>query len=582
MQADTLLTRLRRLVFPLAAPPGILAMSLLGCLCGIIAGLAISALHALIDLARVGFDGLHITAIPELPAVFLAPLLGGLLLGLIYQLIRAGSRSTGLVHIVERLQHHQGYLPTKNALSNFFGSAIAIGSGQMVGREGAAMHLGAAGGSWLSRRLELPYSTGRALVGCGAAAGIAASFNTPLAGVIFAMEVIIMEYTVMGLAPTIIAAVSANAVAHVWLQSHPTLTVSVTQLDSYGQLPTLLIVGAILGLISVWYSQSMGWLSQRTRTLPIWSCMAATGLITGMMAWGLPLAAVDGFASMNAALAGQLSLFESLGLAAVVLVGSSLAIASGIPGGIIMPSMLAGACLGAALGHMGSLALGTPDTYVALYALLGMAAMMGAVLQAPLTALIVVLELSGHTGMVFAAMLTVITAVLVNREVSGQESIVALLLKTRGLDFRSDPVSQSLRRISVMAAMNRQFVEAEKVLRAEQIRHLLQSKPDWILVRRDQGNAFVVSAADVLRALNQAEQADPEQSADDIQLDLAAIPADRRQCVPVHLRASLQEALETFEQTGAEALHVERQTIQGSHMTYGILTRKAVEKAYRL
>ncbi len=573
MKGKAAWTQPLRLLFPTAAPPGIAAMSLLGCVCGLAAGLAISLLHGLIDLAHALFRQLG-----EGNAAFLAPLIGAILLGLYYQLLKPRHRTTGLVHIVERVLHHQGHLPSRNALTNLFGTVIAVGSGQMVGREGAASHLGAAGGSAIGRFLELPNSTVRALVGCGAAAGIAASFNTPLAGVIFTMEVIVMEYSVMGLAPTILAAVCANAVAHVWVGSHPTLTVTTTEIESLGQLPWLLILGAGLGLMSAWYSHSIAWLTGQMARLPISLGMSLAGLATALVGLALPLVFADGFSNMNLALTGQLPPQTSMWLGLAVLAGSSLAIASAMPGGIIMPSMLAGACLGSAFGHWGHVLLGLPVEAISLFALLGLGAMMGAVLQAPLTALIVVLELSGHTEMLFAAMLTVILAVMVNREVSGSESIVAMLLRNRGLDFRNDPVSQSLRRISVMAAMSRNFAPAQEQLSLAAARELLKGRPDWLLVRPEAAPPYVLSAADLQHALSAAEAAEKP---DEAGINLAKIPADRRQCAPVHLRASLQEAWEALQSSGAEALYVERQTRHDQRVVYGILTRSALEKAYR-
>ncbi len=573
MKGKAAWTQPLKLLFPTAAPPGIAAMSLLGCACGLAAGLAISLLHGLIDLAQDLFR-----EIGDSHAAFLAPLAGAVLLGLFYQLLKPRHRTTGLVHIVERVLHHQGHLPSRNAFTNLFGTVIAVGSGQMVGREGAASHLGAASGSIIGRYLELPNSTVRALVGCGAAAGIAASFNTPLAGVIFTMEVIVMEYSVMGLAPTILAAVSANAVAHVWVGSHPTLTVSSTEIESLGQLPYLLVLGAGLGLMSAWYSHSIAWLTGQMGRLPIALSMSLAGLATALVGLALPLVFADGFDNMNLALTGQLPPQASMWLGLAVLAGSSLAIASAMPGGIIMPSMLAGACLGSAFGHWGHAWLGLPVEAISLFALLGLGAMMGAVLQAPLTALIVVLELSGHTEMLFAAMLTVILAVMVNRQVSGAESIVAMLLRNRGLDFRNDPVSQSLRRISVMAAMSRNFAHADEELSLAAARELLQARPDWLLVRPEGATPYVLSAADTQHALSAAEAADKPEEAT---INLAKIPGDRRQCAPVHLRASLQEAWEALQSSGAEALYVERQTRHDQRVIYGILTRSALEKAYR-
>lgn len=573
------LTAPLRWLFPPTAQPGVLALSLLGCLCGIFAGLAISALHALIDLMRTTFgaagDQLH-QWLPQGSTLFWATLIGALLVGLIYQLIKSRHRHSGVVHIVERLMHHQGQMPSRNAWANFFGSAIAIGSGQVVGREGAATHLGAAGGSMIGKYLDLPHSTARALVGCGAAAGIAASFNTPLAGVIFTMEVIVMEYTVMGLAPTIIAAVSANAVTHIWLTAHPSLSVSVADIESLKQLPVLLLIGAILGLCASYYQRAIEWLTIRARRTPVWLNMLLAGFVTALFAMMEPMISQDGFLNINAALAGDMPLQTSLIMGIIALICSSLAIASAMPGGIIMPCMLVGACLGSALGHLSHLATGFPNDQVALYALLGLGAMMGAVLQAPLAALVVILELSGRTEMVFAAMITVITAVLVSRQTSHSESIVALLLKNRGLDFRNDPVSRSLRRLSVIPSMNRNFVISDEHISFDQARERLRSRPDWVLVRPDNAVAYIVSAADIRQALELLEE-DPEIS----HINLAKIPGERRQVTSVPLRSSLQEAMECFENSGAEALYVERQSAHDPTVIYGILTRKAIDKAYR-
>lgn len=576
--AMPLSTRFWRWMFPLAATPGILALSLLGAVCGIVAGLSIWALHWLIDGARFAFTALNTLCAarwPDLPAALVGTALGATVVGLLLHWARSHHRHGGLVHIVERLQYHQGQLPWPNALLYLIGTTFAVGSGQVVGREGAAAHLGAAGGSLLGRWLELPNSTVRALVGCGAAAGIAASFNTPLAGVIFAMEVIVMEYTVTGLAPTIIAAVSANAVAHLWLDSHTALSVPSVALESLREIPLLLIFGGLIGIAAAVYCRAISQIARRVRRWPIWLAMALTGVLTGLVASQLTNLGDGGFATINRALAGDLSMSTAAALGVAVMVCSCLAIASAIPGGVILPSMLAGALLGSALGQF-SLTIGGANA--ALYALLGLGAMMGAVLQAPLTALIVILELSAHTEMVFPAMLTVITAVLVSRQFSGSESLVAQLLNDRGLNFRNDPVSQSLRRISVISAMNRKVLRAPNQISLPQAQELLNQRPDWLLVQNDDAGSFAISAADVQHALNLAQQDTP---AEDARLTLNKIPADRRQSSPIYLRASLQEAWDSFETTATEALHVERPNPVGESTIYGILTRKAIDKAYR-
>jgi len=134
---------------------------------------------------------------------------GGLIVGLILHKLKPNNRGVGVVHVLERLDYHRGYLPMKNAIVQFVTATISLLSGQSVGREGPSVHLGAAAGSALGRSLHVPNNSIRILVGCGVAAAIAAAFNTPLAGVIFAMEVVIMDYTVVGFTPVILASISA-------------------------------------------------------------------------------------------------------------------------------------------------------------------------------------------------------------------------------------------------------------------------------------------------------------------------------------------------------------------------------------
>lgn len=561
--------------------PGVIALSVLGALCGAVAGLAISALHLAVDWIDRHLDPALTGALPEWPhyaQTGLTILSGAVLIGLLMRLAKPRWRAGGFVHIIERLTFHQGHMPGPNTVTQFLGGVVALGSGQIVGREGVAGHIGAAGGSWLGARLRLPANAVRTLVGCGAAAGISASFNTPLAGVIFTMEVIVMEYTVAGLAPTIIAAVSGNVVAHLWLQSHPRLMVETAGLASYSEIPALILMGITIGLVSAVYVNSIGGLTKKLQDLPVAATVAATGVITALAAWLIPELANDGFTTINATLAGDVPLSIGAPLLGLVLLCSTLAIATAIPGGVIMPSMVAGALLGAVFAQLGQIVAPEAPMTVPLYALLGLGAMMGAVLQAPLTALIVIVELSSQTEVLFPAMLTVITAVLVNRHFSRAPSLFSLLLRNRGLDYRNDPLSQSLRRVSVMAAMNRQFVAAEPEIELAQARDMLESRPDWFLVRPDDATAFIIAAADVLHALNTAESEGKEAGAT---LALTKIPGDRRQCVSIDLRASLQEAWDSLEKTGSEALFVERPTRHGQRTTYGVLTRRGIERAYR-
>ena len=190
-----------------------LSLSALGLASGLLAGAVILVFRKTIESAQAAFlpgGGVENYEALGWEYRLALPIGGGLLLGLLWQLIAPKHRAVGVTHVMERLAYHQGYLPWRNALMQFVGAAASIIAGHSVGREGPGIHLGAASGSLLGQGLTLPNNAIRNLVACGTAAAIAASFNTPIAGVVFAMEVVMMEFTLAGFAPVILAAVSAT------------------------------------------------------------------------------------------------------------------------------------------------------------------------------------------------------------------------------------------------------------------------------------------------------------------------------------------------------------------------------------
>ncbi|MBL4606243.1 MAG: chloride channel protein, partial [Pseudomonadales bacterium] len=176
----------------LASRRALTQLSALGFTCGILTGLVVA-------LFRMAFEGPQAMFLPDantegyeqLPSLlrFLLPLGGALMIGVIFHFLNKSERRVGVAHVIERLNNHQGELSLKSFLVQFFAGALSILSGHSAGREGAAVHLGAAISSQLGQRLALPNNAIRSLIGCGTAAAISASFNTPIAGVIFAMEV---------------------------------------------------------------------------------------------------------------------------------------------------------------------------------------------------------------------------------------------------------------------------------------------------------------------------------------------------------------------------------------------------------
>lgn len=556
---------------------GLGLLCILGALVGAICGAVVLGLVWLIDsLQALTFSeyGKGFKALP-MDLRFGLPIAGAALLGLVFQLLKRDNREGGVVHIIERLVYYQGYLPLRTALVQFFSAAVAIASGQSVGREGVAAHIGATAGSVFGHRLELPNNSVRTLIGCGTAAGIAASFNTPLGGVIFAMEVVMMEYSIVSFAPIILAAVSATAVAHLVVDAQPSLDVTATQLNSLFELPYLVFCGVVVGLTSAGFTRMVALTTVLFDKFEIWHRMVAAGFVTALAAAAFPQIMGVGFDTINIALAGGFGLFLALGIVTAKFIATSAATAASMPGGVVLPGFVIGSALGAALGIIGNLAAPGYASPPGFYALMGIGAMIGAMLQAPLTALVILLELSGSTELLLPAMLAVITAIVVARRVDAAESVFRMLLRRRGLEYRNDPVSQYLRRISVTAAMSRRFKIVERKLKSAELREILAQKPDWLMMREGAERAVLLRPADALRFLNQEENKTLET------VDLMNLPGQRLEATPIHMRASLQEAYDALAKPDTEALYVERRGVAGQQVAHGIITSQIIEGAYQ-
>jgi H+/Cl- antiporter ClcA len=551
-------------------------LAILGVICGLLTGLVIIAFRLLVEVSQSFFlPGADPENYEGLAMMwrFLLPLAGGLALGLVFHFLPAESRHVGVVHVMERLSYHQGRLPLRNAIVQFLGGALSIIAGHSVGREGPAIHLGAASGSVAGRYLGLPNNSLRVLAGCGVAAAIAAAFNTPLAGVVFAMEVVIMEYTVAGFAPVILAAVSATALSQIVYGSAPAFTVPNIALGSLFELPFILALGGAIGALAAAFIVITGFFAKTFNFVPIWARLTAAGALTGLLALAVPEIMSIGYDTVNAALLGQLTFVTLGGIVIFKLLATAAGIGLGLPGGLIGPVLVLGATAGGILGIVGQALAPTEASTIGLYVLLGMGAMMAGALQAPLAALTAVLELTGNPNIIMPGMLAVIAATLTARVLFRQPSVFVVLLRARGLDYRNDPVTQSLRRLGVGGRMDSHVTILPRRVEPARAQTELALNPNWILVREDVKFVALLPAVDLARVLKEQPEAK--------ELDLLAIPAERSQVAGVLLQATLQEALEKLKDTGAEAVYVSDDAVPGSEHVYGVLTRERIERSYR-
>ncbi len=532
----------------LARADALFPLSVLGLLAGIVTGAAIVAFRLVSESALV-LAGLMDNA-ENFEALsrewrLALPIAGGLVIGLLFRAVRPESRSVGPSHVMAQLARHAGWLPWRNAVMQFVGGAVSIACGHSVGREGPVIHIGATSASLFGQWLRLPNNSIRTLVGCGVAGSIAASFNTPIAGVVFAMEVVLLEYTLAGFAPVILAAMAATAMSRIVYGPDPAFAVPPLQLASLLELPYVVLLGVAVGCLAAAYVWGTRTLDLRSRRLPLTLRTTAAGAITGVCALVAPQVMGLGYDTVQAALLGQFGLATLVTIALLKLVATVACGGLGLPGGLIGPMVVMGATAGGALGLVGEWLMPQGGASAAFYATLGVVAMMGASLHAPLAALMAILELTANPHTLLPGMAAVIPALLVARSVFGQEAIFVALLRGRGLDYRFDPVALSLERTGVSAVMNRRYARAALEADAAVLEQVLATAPDWLLVTKERDVTGIVRPP-ALDGAAAHGSGDVAQSA----LEAALRTAPRFIIVSPH--ATLREAMQRLDESSAE------------------------------
>jgi CIC family chloride channel protein len=549
-------------------------LCLLGVLSGVLAAAVIITFRSLIEIAQGTFLP-HYYDYESLGLVsrFALPVAGGAALGLLFLAVPGHMRRVGVTHIIERLDYHQGRLPWGNAAVQFAGGAVALICGHSIGREGPSIHLGAASCNVPAQWLGLPNNALRVVGTCGAAAGIAATFSTPLAGVAFAMEVLMMESTVSAFAPVILATVSATTLTRFAFGEDLAFSVPPLNLGSMAELPLILLMGMAMGGVAAGFIRLLRLFYQRGQVLPLWLRPMAAGALVGLIGLAVPEVMGIGYDTVDEALRGNLAISLMAAMVLVKVVATAAAVGLGVPGGLIGPSLVIGAMGGGLSGEIAQHFGLFPDASVGFHVMLGMGAMMAGALQAPLAALLAILELTDNPNIIFPGMLAVITATLTSGWLHGRESVFQALLRAMGVDYRNDWIARGLRQVGVAAVMNRSFVQLPTRVERPLAEQALADKPRWLLLHRDDAPALLMPAVDLVRNL--------QEQPDAAELDLLAMPADRLTTASIDFQASLQEAQEAMHRSGAEALCVTRLTVPGLPRIYGVLTRDDILSGYR-
>jgi H+/Cl- antiporter ClcA len=505
---------------------------------------------------------------------------GAFIIGLLIQLIDLRHRSISVTHVLDRLHNHQGQMPLTNIVVQFVGATLCLITGQSVGREGPAVHLGAGAASQLGQFFELPNNSLRTLAGCGVAAAIAASFNTPMAGVIFAMEVVLMEYTITGFIPVILASVSGAAISQAVFGHDNLLFGAEVQMKSLLEIPFMAFAGLVIAACAAIYIK-LQHLFQRFHKHSIFARLCVAGFITGLVAIAVPQVMGLGYDTVAQTMNGQLGLKWLLVIIACKLFVTTLSLGLGMPGGVIGPSLFIGACLGGVMSIIGSTLAPDQAANSAFYVALGMAAMMGAVLNAPLAALMTIVELTYNPNIIFPSMLIIVVACFATRQFFHCEGIFQTQLQAAGQNITSGPAQQILSRVGVRSVMNTALAHCETQISIDGAVQMLSNQPLWLIVESEQRYALRASdLAHHLSSLNQESDGGEGEPISDQVVRLDDIPARRLSLGNIEDRANLYEAQLELSHDRSEALCVVKHS--NTSKILGILTNDTINNYYRI
>nr|WP_233252449.1 chloride channel protein [Maritimibacter sp. 55A14] len=445
--------------------PGKVQFWIIALLIGIAAGFAalgfrkgIAGLQTLIYGTDDVMLASHLDTLPWY-VVLAVPVAGGLAVGIILHVFTANRTARGVADVIDGAAMREGRVEVKEGLASALASLVTLSTGGSTGREGPVVHLAGVISTWVSDRIHADAINGRDLLGCAVAAAVSASFNAPIAGALFALEVVLRHFAVHAFAPIVIASVAGTVVSRLEFGNVTEFRLpDESVLGFYVELPAFLLLGLVCGLVAVVLMRGVFWAEdignefQRATGMPAWLRPALAGLILGGVAIWFPHIIGVGYETTSHALTGELLLWNAVVFAAVKVFAVAVTMAGRMGGGMFSPSLMVGALTGLAFGLVATAVFPTVSGSQTLYALAGMGAVAAAVLGAPISTTLIVFELTGDWQTGLAVMVSVsLSTALASRMVD--RSFFLTQLERRNRHLAAGPQAYLLATVPVSLVM---------------------------------------------------------------------------------------------------------------------------------
>ena len=552
-------------------------MLILAALLGFLAGFASTFFRWMIEFFESIFSvkGFSLAGIPPQTYPFLLPLmpmLGGLFIGLICKYFPNAVKENGVHKVMYAVALNDGKVRKRTIASCAVTSSITIGSGGSAGREGPTVQIGAAVGSTIGQLLHLSTERMRVLVGCGAAAGIAASFNAPLAGVLFALEIILGDFAIHTFSPIIIASVIGTVTGRALEGNEVTFNVPVHELVHPTEIIFYLALGMLCGIVARLFTFMYFYIQQvfeeKLKTADIYK-PAIGGLIVGMISIFMPQILGNGYDVMEQALTGQMFWGLAFLLVFMKIICTSITLGSGGMGGVFAPSLFIGAMVGTAFGSSVHFIFPTLSASAETYSVVGMGAVAGAVMQAPLTNILMLFELTNDYTLILPIMATCIAASYTYQRFT-KHSIYMQYLLNKGINIRHGREASIMNSIKVQDVMSTDITTIAQEMPFRKILETISySKNFYFPVLDNKGDMTgILSFSDIREVIFEEQLGDL----------LVAGELANTKVYSLTPQQNLNEAMEIFSQLDVDQLPVVRS--EDKLKVIGMLTRGDMMASY--
>ncbi|WP_319466122.1 chloride channel protein [uncultured Pseudodesulfovibrio sp.] len=499
------------------------------------------------------------------------PAAGGLVVGLVVNFFASEAKGHGVPEVIQAIALRGGRIRKRVAAAKIFASAVTIGSGGSVGREGPMVQIGSSIGSSIGQLFKVPSVHMRTMVGCGAAAGIAATFNAPIAGVLFALEIIIGDFGVLQFSPVVLSSVTATTISRYYFGNFPHFAIPDYSIVSLWEFCFYPILGIITGLVGLTFTKILYKFEDWFEAVPIpdWIKPAIGGVLLGCVFAVFPEVFGVGYGAMNLALTNEIGLTTLFILIWVKILASSITLGSGGSGGIFAPSLFMGCMTGGAFGFVLHSILPGMTAMPGAYALVAMGGVVAGTTYAPITAILIIFEMSGTYSIILPLMLTCITATVMNSTID-RASIYTTKLLRRGIDIEAGRERHLLEHMVVKEVMTSDVVTIPESMPLSRIIWTFKTEnaPYLHVVDQDQNLTGIISFRDIRTVLNEEGL---------LELIIADDIATKNP-ITITTDCTLQEALDKLTDRGVSQLPV--LPSGGKRNVVGTLTESAINAAY--